>query len=277
LIECFLPRSLYHSDLYLVHCGMQDCQPGHYYGPAVRDHYLLHYIRNGKGIFRSASVTYELHAGQGFLIHPDEVTYYEADLAEPWSYCWAGFNGLLAETLLRKAGLSQARPIFQVEPERGLDACILEMIDLHGRGKARDIRLTGKVYELMAILVESGPGDQRDDGRSQRESYTEEVIRFIETNYASKISVSDIARSIGLNRSYLNSLFKRQMNTSIQTYLMRFRIERACELMTNRLLTIGDIARSVGYDDPLLFSKVFRKLKGMSPREYRRLTEESVL
>jgi len=103
------------------------------------------------------------------------------------------------------------------------------------------------------------------------------VIRFIETNYASKISVSDIARSIGLNRSYLNSLFKRQMNTSIQTYLMRFRIERACELMTNRLLTIGDIARSVGYDDPLLFSKVFRKLKGMSPREYRRLTEESVL
>jgi len=277
LIECFLPRSLYHSDLYLVHCGMQDCHPGHYYGPAVRDHYLLHYIRDGRGIFKAAGVTYELHAGQGFLIWPDEVTYYESDLAEPWSYCWAGFNGLLAETLLRKAGLTQTNPIFQVDRDRGFDACILKMIELHERTKARDILMTGKVYELMAILVESGPGDQRDARRSQRESYTEEVIRFIETNYASKITVSDIARSIGLNRSYLNSLFKEQMNMSIQSYLLRFRIERACELMANRLLTIGDIARSVGYDDPLLFSKLFRKLKGMPPRKYRCLMEETAL
>jgi AraC-like DNA-binding protein len=251
---------------------MQDCHPGHYYGPAVRDHYLLHYIRNGRGVFKAAGVTYELQAGQGFLIYPDAVTYYEADHSQPWSYCWVGFNGLLAESLLRKAGISQSNPTFQTDLKHGLDHCILAMIELHGRTKAREILLTSKLYELMALLIENGPGEQLDTRRSQRDNYTEEVIRFIETNYANKISVSDIARSIGLNRSYLNSLFKQQMNTSIQSYLMRFRIERASELMANELLTIGDIARSVGYDDPLLFSKVFRKLKGMSPREYRRLT-----
>jgi transcriptional regulator GlxA family with amidase domain len=59
------------------------------------------------------------------------------------------------------------------------------------------------------------------------------------------------------------------LKTSPQEYLINFRIEKACELMQANLLSIGDIARSVGYDDPLTFSKVFRKLKGVSPSKFR--------
>ncbi|WP_235338446.1 helix-turn-helix transcriptional regulator [Paenibacillus wulumuqiensis] len=92
---------------------------------------------------------------------------------------------------------------------------------------------------------------------------------FIEMNFSQKITVEDIAHFIGLNRSYLCSLFTKTTKGSIQDYLIRYRMEMAAKMLVNTDLTIGNIARSVGYADPLLFSKIFKRIKGMSPKAYR--------
>lgn len=270
MIEYFVPRSFHHTELYTIHYGMQHCTSGHYYGPAVRDHYLLHYILKGRGLFRAGGETYQLSAGQAFLIYPDLITYYEADLTNPWSYCWVGFGGLQAETLLKRSGFTPARPILREDESGAVRRCMTAMLEVQPHTKSRDLRLTAKIYELMAALVENVQQDETARSHSRRQQYVEEVIHFIEMNFANKITVSDIAHSIGLNRSYLNALFKKQMQSSIQDYLIRYRVDRACRLMLNDSLTIGDIARSVGYDDPLQFSKIFRKIKGCPPSHYRR-------
>lgn len=88
-------------------------------------------------------------------------------------------------------------------------------------------------------------------------------------NYSDKVTVSQIAHYIGLDRSYLSSIFKKYLDTSIQEYLIQYRINKACDLFYNKELNISDISRSVGYDDPLLFSKIFKKYKGISPKKYR--------
>jgi AraC-like DNA-binding protein len=59
------------------------------------------------------------------------------------------------------------------------------------------------------------------------------------------------------------------MNISPQNFLINYRVERAVDLMQNPELTIGDISRSVGYEDPFQFSKIFKKIKGVSPSEFR--------
>ena len=82
------------------------------------------------------------------------------------------------------------------------------------------------------------------------------------------MTISELARSIGLDRSYLGSIFKEQLSTSLQNYLKNYRMDKACELMKNETLSIGELG--LWLDDPLLFSKLFRKCKGVSPREYRR-------
>jgi YesN/AraC family two-component response regulator len=122
---------------------------------------------------------------------------------------------------------------------------------------------------MLSSLAESGPLTLPNPKESQAEIYAEKVKDFIELNYAQKITVEDIAQYIGLNRSYLCSLFKQRTKTSIQHYLIQYRIRKACEMMENAELSIGDISRSVGYNDPLLFSKVFKKVKGISPKRYR--------
>lgn len=89
-------------------------------------------------------------------------------------------------------------------------------------------------------------------------------------NYSHKITVNDISKYIGLNRSYFGSIFKKHTSMSPQEFLIKLRLEKAEELMENPKLNISDIARSVGYEDAMLFSKIFKKHYGASPTEYRK-------
>ncbi|WP_342564894.1 AraC family transcriptional regulator [Paenibacillus sp. FSL R7-0345] len=265
----YLPRSKQHMGLHLTQFGIEDCLPGHYFGPAVRSHYLLHYVLDGEGFFEVGGARYELRKGQGFLIYPDIVTYYQAETANPWSYCWFGFDGTSAEPLLKQAGLSKSSPIFCYDRDNRIEQSLQMMIESRGLGKAQETKLTGLLYLLLSLLIESGPVTSSENMESRTEIYVEKVRNFIEMNYPYKITVEDIARFIGLNRSYLCLLFKQNMQLSIQEYLIRHRMNKACEMMANAELSIADISRSVGYNDALLFSKMFKKVKGSSPKHYR--------
>lgn len=259
------------TDLYIYQCGAECCPSGHSHGPAVRDHYLIHYIHNGKGIFRVGDITYELHAGNGFLICPGLVTYYQADELEPWHYSWIGFHGRKAETYLRDAGLSEEHPIFEYTEDDFIDNCFYEMASAYYLKRGGNVKRLAYLYlflnKLTQLNVQDSVYSSRED---RRDAYVNEILFFIDMNYTHKLTVDSISKHVGLNRSYLNSLFKEALGKTIQQYLIEFRIRKACELLENEKLSIGNIARSVGYTDPLLFSKVFKQLQAVSPSEYRK-------
>ena len=100
------------SDLFLCQCGIEECLPEHSFGPAVRNHYLIHFILKGKGCYIVENKKYNLTQNQGFLICPDTLTYYEADKTNPWTYIWIGFNGLKAKSYLENADLNRENLIF---------------------------------------------------------------------------------------------------------------------------------------------------------------------
>ncbi|QDH20688.1 AraC family transcriptional regulator [Saccharibacillus brassicae] len=265
----YLPRSKLYTQLYLTQFGMEDCLPGHDFGPAVRTHYLFHYVFEGEGLFEVDGAEYRLAQGEGFLICPHVVTYYRADRSNPWSYGWIGFNGTLAETLLAQAGLTSAAPVLRCGHNDRIRRLLQEMAEPCADRKARETRLTGLLYLALSLLVECGTEAPRPSALSRAETYAEQVKDFIEMNFSSKFGMEDVAASIGLNRSYLCALFTRETGTSIQDYLIRYRIDTASAMLGNTDLSIGDIARSVGYADPLVFSKAFKKITGKSPKSYR--------
>lgn len=262
---------LNHTDLNMYQCGMENCKPGHAFGPAVRDHYLIHYVHSGKGIFQVGSKVYHLKEGQGFLICPGVVTYYQADSEDPWTYSWVGFHGLKAELYLKHANLSQENPIFTYDRDDFIENCFQQIMATKKMARGRELRLLALLYLFLSQLIEVN-GTRRfvDSGLEKQELYVKKVLEFIEMNYSRRITVSYIARHIGLDRSYLGTIFKKRLNCSLKDYIINYRVSKACELMKNTGLSIGDIARSVGYDDPLLFSKIFKKIKNASPREFRK-------
>ncbi|WP_105207603.1 AraC family ligand binding domain-containing protein [Streptococcus suis] len=94
------------DDVYFSFCGVSITQPGHSFGPAIRNDFLIHIVIDGEGTLLSDNQLYHLKANQGFLIEPKVPNFYQSSNTNPWKYLWIGFNGEKVPDLLQKIGLS---------------------------------------------------------------------------------------------------------------------------------------------------------------------------
>jgi len=257
-------------DLDMVQCGSQTCEPNHSFGPAVRDHFLVHFILEGTGVFITEKEEYHLKEGDGFLICPNIVTKYTADSKTPWHYVWIGFKGTKATHWLRDAGLSYYEPIFS-DKNHYIRDCFLNMLKAGNMNDGRELRLLGLLYLFLSELAEKTTKTPAViDISTRKEIYIRKAIEYFTMNFSRTVSISGLASHLGLDRSYFSALFHDAVGESPKGFLIHLRMDKACQFMQNPNLSIGDIARSVGYEDPLLFSKIFRKHKGLAPNHYRK-------
>ncbi len=258
-------------DLYLNYCGHEICEPSHFYGPAKRCEYLLHYIIDGKGTFKYNKKTHKLGKNDCFLIIPDEIAYYEADRENPWEYVWIGFNGLKALQALENAGFSSENRINHFPNAEPIVNAINIMLKAHKMTYENDLIRQGHLRLLLASMIqqyhELNPTTEQN--KYTKQNYVEYAIRFIEQNYHKNIKISDIASYIGINRSYFTKIFKHEMGISPQQYLLHLRMKNAATLLEKTDLPIKDISRRNGYDNSLTFSKSFKSHFGTSPKAYR--------
>ena len=265
------PKQSQALDLFLCHSGIENCNPSYSFGPETRDHFIIHYILDGKGEFTVNNKTYKLGKKDGFLIRPGEETYYKADDKDPWIYMWIGFNGIKAETYLKYANLDENNHIFKYEKDSSLKKCILEILSLNIMNNSNRLKIDGLLYLFIGNLIENNKYMDKENSNTHVDEYINISIDFINNNYSNNIKVTDIANYVGLNRSYFSNLFTKKIGISPQEYLLSLKMEKACNLLTNLQLSIGDVARQVGYEDQLTFSKIFKKSKGVSPKLYREL------
>ena len=111
--------------------------------------------------------------------------------------------------------------------------------------------------------------------QSPSEHYIREATEYIEENFCRNISVSEIAAQIGLNRSYLQTLFKSVTGKTVLEYINSLRIEKACFIMKNTDLPVIDIALDCGFASRQHFMYIFKKTTGMTARQYRGGREEN--
>lgn len=259
------------GSLYVNCCGCSQTESLHSFGPASKPHYLIHYILNGRGIFRFQDREYRLEAGYGFLIQPNELVFYQADEQEPWSYLWVGFGGSRAEEYLTKMGLSARHPVFSCDRDEELYGIVRDMMEHNTFGMANDLRRNGQMSVFLSVLAESaGAGVAVKDEEDKGNQYVKKAVSFIQSNYCNPIKVTDVADYVCINRSYLYTLFKNYLGMSPQQFLTTFRITKARELLDSTSYPIESIALSCGYSDALVFTKAFHAMKGMSPSSYRR-------
>lgn len=257
------------SDLYLCFCGYAKCQPLHNFGPAVRPNYILHYILKGKGRFTAGKETYRLCAGQGFLIVPEVQTYYEADRDEPWTYLWIGFAGEKVEEYLQDLGLTSERPIFQCDCGEELEQIVLTMLEKKDYTISNEYFLEGILYQFFSILAQHIEiAADRQTGNDNL--YIRKAVEYIQNHYSYPLQIKEIADYVGINRSYLYTLFKEQFCLSPKEYLTNFRITRAAQLLEITDLSIECVAMSCGYQNTLIFSKTFKNRMGITPSVYKK-------
>lgn len=92
----------------------------------------------------------------------------------------------------------------------------------------------------------------------------------MEEHYYENLMLADVAQKVGISAGYLSTLFQRQMAKGFVDYLNEIRVEHACAYLRQNYLKTYEIAYKVGYRDEKYFSRVFKKIKGQSPSEYRK-------
>lgn len=121
---------------------------------------------------------------------------------------------------------------------------------------------------LTQVLVLAVRASESAERARVRHRATAAVVEYLQQNYAQPLSLDTISSRFGYTPQYLSSLFHKDTGTTIQDFLQRLRVEEACKRMDSKL-SLTELAQAVGYNDTKHFSKIFRKHKGVSPREYR--------
>lgn len=262
------------KEFHLCFCGFAQCEPLHSYGPASRPNYIIHYIMDGKGIYQVGEKKYKLSKGQGFLIEPEELTFYQADQEEPWSYLWVGVGGTGAKKFIQDIGLNSQQRIFRCADGEKLNEIVMDMMK-HTRSTVSDLYyLQGKLYELFSVLAADVVIEElMEENKENR--YIQEAVTYIRNHYAAGLTVEELAGYLGVNRSYFYTLFKNKLQLSPKEFLTKFRISRAREQLILTEESVENIAVACGYHSTLVFTKNFKQETGMTPTEFRKTSRQA--
>lgn len=260
-------------DLSLYQYGMEQCPPAYSFGPATRNHYLFHYVLSGTGRLmandsRGISHEYQIRSGEGFMIFPRQINTYIADTKLPWEYVWIEFDGMRAREIIETAGLSPDHPVYHAAYKDLRENMKDEMLYIAEHHDAPPFHLMGHLYLFIDYLSRSSSSQIATSGRV-RDFYIKEALNYIEQNFQNDISVENIASFCGLNRTYFGRIFKETVGKSPQQFLLSYRMAKAAELLKLTELTINDVGNAVGYPNQLHFSRAFKNVYGLSPREWR--------
>ncbi|SFP66009.1 AraC-type DNA-binding protein [Oscillibacter sp. PC13] len=251
--------------LTVYNVGFQKCPSGYGWGPGVRDHFLIHYVVSGKGIYDNGGRTFVLQKGETFLVRPEEIVYYRADEEEPWEYYWVGFSGPAAALLLAQTPFTRQHPVLRPAAGERLRQALLDIYKARGTDYPSAVRMAGYLQAALGLLMEP----QGERGEEALSLYARRGSAYMQQNYSRSISVEEAARQAGVSRSCLYRAFRAEFGCSPSAYLTRYRIQRACQLLRYSGLSVGEVAASVGFEDRLYFSRAFRRETGYSPTEYR--------
>ena len=266
------------EELMLITCGVESCVPGYEYRTEDREGFHLHVILSGKGVLSVNGVETQLHFGQIFVTKPGEDTWYRADREDPWSYCWMAYDGTEARHYTEAAGLVTGTNWLNCR----IDVTRFYTLVQNALEYSSNLTLSGdlnrlaRLMEFLALAIESANRDSKSSPRKLEYSarvYVEYAVNYLQANYPNA-KINDVAQQIGINRSYLTSIFRRQMGISPQEYLMQYRMDKAREMLLESDISVQEIALRVGYDNALTFSKIFKSYYDLSPAHYRREKRE---
>lgn len=232
--------------------------------------FVLIYCVNGSGWYRINSHIHNVTANQYFIL-PAEVPHaYGANSASPWTIYWIHFKGEMA-ALYAKGAL---QPI-SISPDRDSRiserlALFEEMLATLRNGYDNDsLRYVSSVLHYFLGSLRYLRQYRNAGTAMQTPDTVEKAIHYMKENMEKQISLDDLAGYAGFSISHFSALFKQKTGHSPLAYNNLLKVQHACHLLDCSDLKINQISYKVGIKDTFYFSRMFSKIMGMSPKEYR--------
>lgn len=231
--------------------------------------YLFIMVHSGSGILSYDNEIYHLNAGDCVYIDCKKPYYHETS-EDLWNLSWVHFYGPTASSIYQKYIERGGRPAFHSDNYDSYHNIFSRLYKIAASSSyVRDMEVNTYLSELLSLLMaDSWHPDEVQKGTKKTNLI--EIKNYLDENYSKKISLDDLSERYFINKFYLTRVFKEQFGVSINNYLLSVRITHA----KNELRFTNKSAEQIGIDcgigDIYYFSRVFKKVEGISVREYRK-------
>jgi len=258
------------SGSYLSAIGYYPKARGHKTSRSVHEDSLLIYCANGVGYFETSSASGEVFPGEILLLPEGNAPHiYGADSRQPWTIYWCHFDGDCVDELARHMLYSPRRPVIPVGLDPLLITYFTRILDSRrsSAGVAAFIHASCILRQLIAFvgrqLLESRRGIRGDFD-------LQAIQGLMLENLDGRLELETLAKAVNLSKQHFICQYKRHTGIPPITHFIQLKIERACNLLDTTDRSIKQISEALGYQDALYFSRLFTKIIGMSPTQYRR-------
>lgn len=259
----YIKETSHAENLRIVMYGTENERTKAFWGPGVRDVYILHYVLSGCGFFNGNAVKEK----QGFYIKANEISHYRFDENEPWHYFWIVFEGEDAEKVCNKFIKPDENGIFQY----GFNEKICEFMPRLFSSDTFMLQSEGlSLFYYIMSLHELDENESFGKRTSKENKYVLSAKNSFYLKMDQPMSISKIASELGISDRYLYNLFIKHEGIAPQKYMNNIRLKNAKALLENGDYTITEISKAVGFSDVMSFSSFFSKHTGLSPTEYKK-------
>lgn len=232
--------------------------------------YVLIYCVNGRGWYELNGMRHEVTADSYFILPPGVAHSYGACEDNPWTIYWVHYKGTLASEFI-------AIPDEPIEIKSGMESRIRDRIDIfeeimstldNGYSIGNLLYACSAFHHFLGSLhhLDQFSEAATNNGHSDMVSLS---IKYMKENIEKPLRLRDIAAHMGYSVSHYSALFAKATDQSPVSWLLQLKISKACSLLDFSDLKINQICHMVGIDDPYYFSRIFKKIMGVSPRTYR--------
>ena len=231
--------------------------------------FLCFIVLSGDGELKYEGVRYSLTAGDCVFIDCRKA-YSHSTSDNLWSLQWCHFYAPSLPAVYEKYKERGGRPVFHPDDAVPFTNLFTDLYRLASSSDyIRDMRINEKLSALLTLLMEqSWHPESVTVSRKRMELSSVKV--YLDEHYTEKIVLDDLAEKFFINKFYLSKIFRETYGTTINNYLISKRITRAKQLLRFTDMTVEEVGVAVGLEDANYFSRMFRKVEGISPREYRK-------
>ena len=261
-------------ELSIFNCGLERCAPGQTWGPGIRDHYLIHLVVSGKGVFEVGGRTYEVVPGDLFFARPSQLIRYTADEVQPWEYSWVGFNGACAHKLAAQLPFTDAAPVHHTQDLEGMRAALSSIYSSRGLQPQDEAAMVGYLYLFIAALMRE-TSESRPHSTSSSSQYVLNAIKYIQFNYSHDISIDDVAKSVGVSRSHLYRVFMLNVGKTPHRLSDRYRVTKPASCCAAAHCPSPRWRHRWASSTSSVFRGWFKRAKGVPPSKYMTLQADA--
>lgn len=227
--------------------------------------YIFLYCTDGKGTVLVGGKTFEMRAHDALCIPRYTGHCYYASAENPWSLLWVHFKGEDAKNY----PLEECR-LIHFTSEYATNRMMF-LFDLLFRVLGANYTEGNFIYisQVLELILAETYYREKTNGTQLQNKHVTSIIRYMFRNLEKRLTLEDIVKEFDLSKSYLNAIFQKYTQHAPMDFYINMKMKRACSLLRSTDFRIYEVSAKLGYEDPYCFSRIFKKMVGISPKKYR--------